>query len=292
MKGTLYLANDATTLMLLPPRGGSGVVTIIGTGSVVLAAHNGRARKFSGDEWVVSDVGAGIQLGLRGLREAYGKFQGWNTERETGLDEVMRQWIEVEISKHANPLRLPDDVRSMDLDDQIPYAMRSLATFGSHLKALVAGFAPHVLHESTKLDAGAMKILDETTREMAQLIYMQCEWVRNQDPDRYGKRFTVCLDGYIGGSPPYLNRLQAALNLLGNPERPVQIGFDIIGTARFSAAEHETSPHPDPAALDLMPLGAAPPPSFAMAKMIDAGYDGPLDVSPDMDTMVVPLTGE
>jgi N-acetylglucosamine kinase-like BadF-type ATPase len=285
--GHLYLANDATTLMLLPPRRGSGVVAIIGTGSVVLAAHQGEMRKFSGDEWIASDIGAGVQIGLQGIREAYGKFQGWKIGTQTGLDEDLRTWIEMEIGKHSNPLNLPPSVLAMSLDAQIPYAMRSLASFGSNLKSLVAGFAPYVLHQSTRSDEVAIMILDQATQEVAELIYGQCEWVRARDATTYGDKFLVCLDGYLGGSYPYISRMKSAIDDLSkSAPTPLRIEFEVVGTASFPHSD-STGIGSDASHLSALPAG---PPSLDMARLVGSA-NRTLQVSLEMGARHLLLDG-
>ena len=67
----VFIANDAVSLLKSPPLLGSGVVAIIGTGSVVMGAYpscpEGAVQR-GGYEWLISDEGSGVWITLQCIR--------------------------------------------------------------------------------------------------------------------------------------------------------------------------------------------------------------------------------
>lgn len=67
----VFICNDAVALLKAPPLLGSGVVAIVGTGSVVMGAHPSCADgvvQRGGYEWLVSDEGSGVWMTLESIR--------------------------------------------------------------------------------------------------------------------------------------------------------------------------------------------------------------------------------
>ncbi|WP_269476444.1 N-acetylglucosamine kinase [Phytohabitans suffuscus] len=75
LRGLVALSEDATTLLLAPPLNGTGIVTIVGTGTITVArGPAGPLTQFGGYEYLLDDEGSGFDLGLHGLRAAARAF--------------------------------------------------------------------------------------------------------------------------------------------------------------------------------------------------------------------------
>lgn len=243
--GVACIANDATTLLLAPPLNGDGVIAIIGTGSVAIAAHGGDTRKYCGDEWVASDLGSGFELALLGIRAGYSDYQGWG--EETALQASLIQWCTDLLG--PDKLRLPSEITDLEARERVPYVLREVAAQGNSTKRLVARFAIEVLGAADRGDKVAEAIVRPAAWQMGDLLARLCQWREDRVPAA-PEPHTVCIDGFIGGQPGYFDLLQASASKHAEGRR--QIDLYRMGTARTEAG-----------------LGGAPvPPSLILADRV------------------------
>ena len=237
VRGLAYIANDATTMLLEPPRLGNGVVAIVGTGSVVVGAEQGRSRKFSGDEWVAADIGSGFEIGWSGIHRAYAEYQGWEDD-ETELKELLVEWCSQQIEP-AGPVHLDPSTVSLPKDERVPYVLRGIAALGTRVKPTVARFAYEVLNAAARGDAVADKILDEASTHIADFIARLCRWRQAVHDDTGSPRplgtHEVTIDGSIGGHQEYFRRLEDYVAERCSGDLAIQLargGTALLGSGR------------------------------------------------------------
>lgn len=216
VKGVAYVANDATTLLLQPPRSGDGVIAIIGTGSAVVAAQGGRSKKFSGDEWVAGDLGSGFEIGFQGIRAAYAHFQGWG--EETTLSERLIEWCNQQIGD----LELHSSIIGLPPRERVPYVLRAVAGLGTGVKKVVARFAIMVMQEAKDQDSIALSIEANAATSIAKFIVRLCRW-RNAELGTIVDPHEVIIDGFIGGQEHYFDMLTELTKTLPQGDFAVQL---------------------------------------------------------------------
>ena len=67
----VFIANDAVAILKAPPLNGTGLVAVVGTGSVVIGTHPSYADgviKRGGYEWLATDEGAGDWMTIQSIR--------------------------------------------------------------------------------------------------------------------------------------------------------------------------------------------------------------------------------
>jgi len=146
LQGQMVVANDVVPLIYGPPLNGHGVAAIVGTGSGFAGrSGDGRLARAGGYEYVISDEGSAMALGLAGLRAA-----AWAQDGR-GPSTVL--------------LKLAED----HFDGSIAVIGRQLARQGSP-KQLLARFAPDVCFAWCGGDSVAGRIVERAINDVLEGI--------------------------------------------------------------------------------------------------------------------------
>lgn len=178
----LFIANDAVSLLKAPPLNGAGIVTVVGTGSVVMGAHpaclEGVIRR-GGFEWLVSDEGSGTWMTLESVRVVLDAIrEGGLHDNDSPLLDRLCDYFRVDSEYVAS---VPQQYRAFARADLVA---RTIARTDAGTKRRLAGFVyPHLFdladnrpgkaHDplATKVLARSVQIItkhiDDVSKELA-----------------------------------------------------------------------------------------------------------------------------
>jgi N-acetylglucosamine kinase-like BadF-type ATPase len=134
-----WAMNDIVPLALA---GDHDVAVVCGTGTGFAALGPAGWARASGAEYLLSDEGGGFDVGLRGLRAAVRAADGRGPS--TRLEELASRWA----------------------GGSVPERLIARVHRGSRPKAVIASFAPHVMHAAEDGDAVASAIADAAADEL------------------------------------------------------------------------------------------------------------------------------
>jgi len=214
----LFIANDAVSLLKAPPLNGSGIVTIVGTGSVVMGCHprcHVGVLQRGGFEWLVSDEGSGVWMTLECIRVVLHDIQtrgsqGYNSPLLDRLCEYFRvdsRYLSTVDRQYLAFARADLLARSLSVNQ--PDSKKHIANFVYPVLFDLADVRPgqthdplaaEVLNRSVSIIAGH---INEISRELA---------AHTADDARSRERIPVLVAGNIAKNTAYRTRLENAVS--------------------------------------------------------------------------------
>lgn len=214
----VFIANDAVSLLKSPPLLGSGVVAIVGTGSVVMGAHpqcpDGVVKR-GGYEWLVSDEGSGVWMTLQCIRLLLRDIQERGAQDyHSALLDRLADFLDIADTEIAD---IPPSHRALAKIDLIA---RRTAASRPDAKRFFARFVyPHVF-DLASLESG--KAHDPIAAEvLGQSVELVVEGVRvvadtlaayTADEPNLRESFPLIIGGNIAGNPLYDQLLRAQVS--------------------------------------------------------------------------------
>lgn len=214
----LFIANDAVSLLKAPPLNGSGVVAIVGTGSVVMGAHPGYPEgvvKRGGYEWIANDEGAGVWMTIRAIKLILLDIQqrGSQNYRSALLDRLV-DYMGVSESETAD---IPASHRALA---KAGLVARRMASSRPDMKRHLASFVyPHIF-DLASMEAGHSHdaIAADTINRSVQIITRDVKEVsevlaaHTADDPNLRHRLPLVVGGNIAAHPTYDVRLRALVS--------------------------------------------------------------------------------
>ncbi len=174
----IQIVHDAHIALEAAFKGGSGVVVIVGTGSVVFGrTRDNQLERTGGWGYLLGDEGSGFGLGQAGLRAVAHALDG-------GPDTVLRARV---AEQHGLDNR--DDIIHQVYQHEWP----------------LQDVAPLVIRAATEGDAVASGIVDRHTHQLAQQVGWLVERCTDIEP-------RVALLGGLSSETPYARALRDALH--------------------------------------------------------------------------------
>jgi len=214
---TILLANDAISVLKADPLRGSGVVAIVGTGSVVLGAHPAYREgviKRGGCEWVVSDDGAGVWMTLRCIALLLEDLQSeWASNRHLVLLDRLaeRLAISADDTQHISPSR-----RALVMAELI--ARHLAEPTRTNIKRTLAQFVYPDLFDFARGEGHSFDpVAKRVIRDSVRVIALQAQAVSDRlaastadDPDRRDK-LKMVVSGKIAANSYYAPLLESEI---------------------------------------------------------------------------------
>ncbi|MCG3108273.1 hypothetical protein L3N51_00554 [Metallosphaera sp. J1] len=141
----VIMDNDSFFLLYSETRGGKGVITISGTGSVILGIDGNKKVRAEGAGWFLSDTGSAYWVGREALRYLTKVLQG--VEKETEMTKALTK-----------------SLRIRDVDDLIYWVYHK-----GHRVERVASVSKIVDKASRKGDSVASSILSRAASELGEI---------------------------------------------------------------------------------------------------------------------------
>lgn len=214
----MFIANDAVSLLKAPPLNGSGVVAIVGTGSVVLGAHPACTEgvvKRGGSDWLVSDEGAGVWMTIQAIRLIMQDLEarGSRDYRSPLLDRLAEYIGISEASLADIPLAFRQQAKAEAV-------ARKMAESRPDLKRYFAHFVYPNIFDLSSFGAGmphdpiAAEVLQRSVQEIAKSIKEVSGILAayTSDEPNLREQLPVVVGGRIAANPLYDQRLRVALS--------------------------------------------------------------------------------
>lgn len=229
----VFLANDAVAILKAPPLLGTGVVAVIGTGSVVMGAHpmcTDGVIKRGGYEWLISDEGAGVWITIQCARLLLADIQMRGPrEYHSALLDRLADYLGIGEEEIAD---VPASHRALA---KIDLVARRLAASRPDTKRFLARFVhPHVfdlaaLEPGRAHDPIAAEVLNQSVEHFVDNIGAVAEILAAHTADEPNLREKVPLvvGGSIAANPLYAQMLR---NRISSSTRFVS-SIDLIGDA-------------------------------------------------------------
>lgn len=229
---SLFIANDAVSILKSPPLSGSGVAAVVGTGSVALGSHPLCAPgviKRGGSEWLVSDEGAGVWMTLQCIRQLLDDIEkvGAQDYHSPLLDRLC-DYFEVSASYLAE---VPSSHRALARAELLSH---TISEGRPDAKRRIAGFVfPHLfnlaaLRHGYAHDPIAAEVLAASVEAVAKNIKTVAAEVAAHTSDQPNKRESLPV--YVGGNVAANDAYRAQLIPLLS-ESPYIDSVETIGDA-------------------------------------------------------------
>lgn len=215
---SIFIANDAVALLKAPPLNGSGVVAIVGTGSVILGSHVTSTEgviKRGGYEWLVSDEGAGVWMTLQAIRLLLRDIEErGSSEYHSALLDRLADYVGVSESDLGD---IPSSHRALAKADAIA---RKMAENRTDMKRFFARFAyPHIFDlvsiESGKShDRIAADVLNQSVSAVVEGVRVVSESLAAYTADEPNLResMPLILGGNIAAHPLWEQRFRVQVS--------------------------------------------------------------------------------
>jgi N-acetylglucosamine kinase-like BadF-type ATPase len=213
----LFIANDAVSLLKAPPMNGTGIIAVVGTGSVVMGTHpdclEGVIRR-GGFEWLVSDEGSGVWMTLESVRVILDEIrEGGLLDNDSPLLDRLCDYFRVD-SEYVSSV--PHQYRAFARADLVA---RIVAKTDSGSKRRLAGFVyPHLFDLADNRpgkphDPLAAKVLARSVRIITRHIDEVSKELAAHTADQMSARWLppVVVAGNIATNPQYETRLRSAV---------------------------------------------------------------------------------
>lgn len=213
----VFIANDAVSILKSPPLSGLGVAAIVGTGSVVLGAHPKAASgvvKRGGNEWLVSDEGAGVWMTLECIRALLRDIEarGADNYHSVLLDRLSDfLGIPYDATEH-----IPESHRAMA---RIELIARRVSENRPDTKRYLASFVyPHIFDLATigtgHYDPLAATVLNESVNQIAENTRYVSDLLAayTADAPNLRERIPMVVGGNIAANPVYRDLLTGAIS--------------------------------------------------------------------------------
>lgn len=214
----VFLCNDAVALLKAPPLLGSGVVGIVGTGSVVLGAHpscQDGVVKRGGYEWLTSDEGAGVWMTLQSIRLLLTDIEARGPrDYHSALLDRLADHVGVSDSELAD---IPSSHVALAKADLVA---RRMAESRVDAKRFFGRFVyPHIfdlasLEPGKPHDPIASEVLNQSVTHIVSSIRIVSDILAAHTADEPNARqkLPLILGGNIAANPLYDQRLRAAVS--------------------------------------------------------------------------------
>ncbi len=210
----VIIEHDSFIALYAETRGRPGVITIAGTGSVVVAYDGRRRYKYGGEGWLLSDDGSAYWIGREALRRLTKMLEG--REEMTRLGKM-----------------LLEELRIRDLDDLIKWAYHE-----GHKVNEIAGLARAVDKAASEGDPVAREIIYNAAKELSSIAIYASKKISERK---------VYLSGGLFSSELYLNLFNEFLRragIEGVPSRvPAEYGAVLLA---FKEANCRNEPEEPP----------------------------------------------
>lgn len=210
----ILIANDAVTLLKAPPLNGSGVVAIVGTGSVVMGTHPSCAEgviKRGGHDWVVSDEGSGVWMTIQAIRLVMADIQSRGPrDYHSALLDRLSDYMG--ISDHML-VDIPTSHRQLAKAEAVA---RKMAESRSDLKRHFARFVYPNIFDLASMEPGkphdaiAAEVLQRSVAEIVDSIDAVSKAVSayTHDEANLREKLPLVVGGSIAANPAYDQRLR------------------------------------------------------------------------------------
>lgn len=207
-------ANDGITLLL--GLGADGVV-ISGTGStVIIKSPDGQIHQTGGHDWVASDYGGGVWIGLKAIRRAARDF-------EEGAQTVLLSRFE--------------ELFGIDQEDAeaLIARFRSLAVADPRMKADIARFAGSVCAAAELGDVDAQDIVKAEAEDLADATASALRRWLPRAMLSEGISLVQCGSVVANGFYQVAFESQVGIRLLGGADKPTSIEWTRVGNVLDAA---------------------------------------------------------
>jgi N-acetylglucosamine kinase-like BadF-type ATPase len=212
----ILIANDGVSILKAPPLFGIGLAAIVGTGSVVMGWHPSCPEgviKRGGAEWIASDEGAGVWIGMQCVRMLLRdiQFKGSDGYHSVLLDRLT-DYFRVPLSatkgiSASHRAMAKAELIARHVAEDRPDTKRYLASFvWPHVFDLAAAGPSH--------DQVAADVLDQSVGLIAKDIKAVSDAVSAHTCDAPGGRekLPLVIGGNIAANPVYRDKLLAVVD--------------------------------------------------------------------------------
>jgi len=210
----VLIANDAVSLLKAPPLNGTGIVAIVGTGSVVMGTHTACDEgviKRGGNDWVVSDEGSGVWMTVKAIQLILADIQTRGPrDYHSALLDRLSDYIGIADQSLAD---IPSSHRQLAKAEAVA---RKMAESRADLKRYFARFVYPHLFDLSSMEAGkphdpiAAEVLQRSVSVIVDEIREVSELVASYTNDQPNLRdkLPVVIGGSIAANPLYEQRLK------------------------------------------------------------------------------------
>ena len=210
----ILIANDGVSLLKAPPLNGSGIVAIVGTGSVVMGTHNlcdEGVIKRGGNDWVVSDEGSGVWMTITAIRLIMKDIQTLGPrDYHSALLDRLGDYFGITAQSLAD---IPSSHRQLAKAEAVA---RKMAESRPDLKRYFARFVYPHLFDLCSLETGkphdpiAAEVLQRSVSIMVDAIREVSEAVSiyTNDQPNLREKLPLVIGGSVAANPLYDQRLR------------------------------------------------------------------------------------
>lgn len=210
----IMMSNDGVALLKAPPLNGAGIVAIVGTGSVVLGAHPDCSEgviKRGGNDWVVSDEGAGVWMTVQAIRLIMKDIeQRGPRDYHSPLLDRLSDYFGI---PETDLVDIPASHRQLA---KVEAVARKMAESRTDLKRYFARFVYPNLFDLSTMEAGkphdpiAAEVLQRSVAEVVERVRVVSEAVTayTNDEPNLRERLPLVIGGSIAANPMYEQRVR------------------------------------------------------------------------------------
>ena len=214
----VFIANDAVSLLKAPPLNGSGIVAIVGTGSVVMGAHPSYpfgVVKRGGNEWVASDEGSGVWMTVKAITLLLEDIEsrGPQNYRSALLDRLV-DYMGISEEETAD---IPSSHRALA---RAGLVARRMASSRPDIKRHLASFVyPHLfdlasMEPGRPHDAIASETINRSVLAITRDVKSVSETIaaHTADDPNLREKLPLVVGGNIAANPTYDSRLRGVVS--------------------------------------------------------------------------------